>query len=299
MANNAPRTRHAFTRHVLPFAPVALALLMQSGPNGGGSHPATPAPSAAETTTAGEAGSGFTETCANPHFPPNSAPTTIDATSCTLAGSGGPETFQNEAKNNFCAVGPAKAITIPEMVNLQSQVQQNPSIPFGSTHGHPLTAKPGPATDRKPLQALGEGTEVSLQGFVLIARQQGAESVNCGKNIADIPTNHDIHISIVDSASQQDECSGVVAEMIPHHRPASWTAENVMTVATKKLPVRVTGQLMFDSSHTPCQKGGGVPGDPRRVSLWEVHPIYEFDVCPQGDCSTGNGWVTLEAFLKE
>jgi hypothetical protein len=108
-----------------------------------------------------------------------------------------------------------------------------------------------------------------------------------------------IYISIVDSVSQQDECSSVVAEMIPHHRPASWTAQNVEAVAKKKLPVRLTGQLFFDSSHSPCQNGKSLSGDPKRTSLWEVHPIYEFDVCPQGDCSNGSGWVTLEAFLKE
>jgi hypothetical protein len=271
---------------------------MQNAPQGGGGGTTTTTTPSAAVEPAGGA-AGFVETCTSPHFPPGSAPTTIDATSCTIAGSGGAETLQNEAKNNFCAAGPARPITISEMVNLQAQVQQNSSIPFGSTHGHPLTSKPGPATDRKPLQALGEGTEVILQGFVLIARQEGAEGVNCGANIANIPTNHDIHIAIVDSASQQDECSGVVVEMIPHHRPASWTAQNVMTISSKKLPVRVTGQLFFDSSHTPCQKGTSVPGDPKRISLWEVHPIYEFDVCPQGDCSNGNGWVTLEEFVKE
>ena len=296
MPKTAPRTSHTFSRHVAPFAPVALALLMGSVSNKGGSKPVTPPP---VQVTPGV--SGFSQSCANPHFPPNSAPATIDATPCTITGDGGSEAFQNEAKNNFCATDPAKPITIADMVSLQAQVQQNASIPFGNFKDHPLTKKSGPATDRKPLQALGEGTQVTLQGFVLIARQEGAESVNCAKNkeVPDIDSNHDIHISIVDSATQQDECSGVVVEMIPHHRPASWAAQNVMKVAAKKLRVRVTGQLMFDSSHTPCQNGSGIPNDPKRASLWEVHPIYDFDVCPQGDCSNGNGWVTLEDFLKE
>jgi hypothetical protein len=296
MPTTTPRARHTFSRHVAPFAPVALALAMGSVSNQGGSEPVTPPPAAVQEPAGG---SGFSQTCTNPHFPRNSGPTSIDDTSCTIAGKGGAETFQNEAKNNFCATGPVRDVTIADLINMQAQVQQNSSIPFGSTHGHPLTTTPGPATDRKPLQALGEGTEVTLQGFVLVARQEGAESVNCGANIANVPTNHDIHISIVDSASQQDECSGVVAEMVPHHRPVSWTSENVNAIASKKLPVRLTGQLFFDSSHTPCQKGSGVPGDPKRIALWEVHPIYEFDVCPQGDCSNGNGWVTLEEFLKE
>ena len=298
MPKTTPRTRHTFSRHVAPFALVALALIMHSASNRGGSPPPMPPPASGVGEPLG--GAGMPQTCTNPHFPPNSAPTTIDATSCSLAGSGGSETFQNETKNNFCALGPAKAFTIPELVNLQAKVQQNSSIPFGNPRsGHPLSVNPGPATDRKPLRDLGEGTPITLEGFVFKARPEGRESVNCEDAIADIPTNHDIHISIVDSASQQDECSGIVVEMIPHHRPASWTPDNVNIVANKKLRVRVTGQLMFDSSHTPCRDGTSLAGDPKRVSLWEVHPVYEFDVCPQGDCSPGNGWVTLQAFLKE
>jgi hypothetical protein len=284
-----PNTRHTFARHVAPFAPLALALLMQSTSQQGAT------PSTAPTAETQEA--GFSQACSNPHFPPNSAPTSIDETNCTLAGSGGAETWQNEAKNNFCAIGPPKPITISELVNLQAKVQQEGSIPFGNPRNHPLTPKSGPATDRRPLQALGEGTEVVLSGFVLIARQEGGESVNCGKNVPDVPDNHDIHISIVEVPGQE-ECLGVVVEMIPHHRPKSWTPQNVNAVAARKLPVRVTGQLMFDSSHSPCQGGTSISGDPKRSSLWEVHPVYEFDVCSVGDCSSGTGWVSLEKFAN-
>jgi hypothetical protein len=58
-----------------------------------------------------------------------------------------------------------------------------------------------------------------------------------------------------------------------------------------------TGQWMFDSSHTPCVNGSPIKGDPARISLWEVHPIYKFEVCPQGNC-TSVGWVPLEAWTK-
>ena len=294
MPTKTPRTRHSFARHVAPFTPVALALLMQSSgisPSGTGTQPVTPT----EAVMSAPAGGGFVESCSNPLFPGPDR-TTIDETSCTIAGSGGAETFQNEAKNNFCAVGPAKAIAIPDLVNLQAKVEQDVTIPFGNTRSH--SAHPhGPATDRKPLQALGEGTLVTLQGFVLTARQEGKESVNCGKAIADIPSNHDIHISIV-AAPGQDECSGVVAEMIPHQRPDSWTAKNVNTVAGKKFPVRLTGQLFFDSSHSPCKNGVPSSGDPKRIALWEVHPIYDFEVCTEGDCSDGKGWETLDQFVS-
>jgi hypothetical protein len=235
------------------------------------------------------------QTCANPVFP--GPATAIDSSTCTLAGNDGTETNQNEAKNNFCpstATARAQPITIANMVALQKTVQQNKAIPFGNPDTHPLTTNVGPATNRAPLVALGEGKQVVLQGFVKIARQEGGESVNCSTNVPNTDLYHDIHISIV-AALSQAECSGVVAEMIPRHRPAAWTQMQVEAVSTAKLPVRVTGQLMFDSSHTPCQGSSAVKGDPARASLWEIHPIYKFEVCPKGTCAAG-GWVALEAW---
>ena len=233
------------------------------------------------------------QSCPSPLFP--GPATAIDSSTCTLVGNDAAETNQNQAKNNFCPTASAAApITIARMVTLQTTVQKNKAIPFGNSTSHPLTANAGPATDRTPLVALGEGSEVVLQGFVKISRQEGGESVNCEGKVPDTDAFHDIHISIVAKAGAA-ECSGVVAEMIPRHRPAEWTADLVNSVAGKKLPIRVTGQLMFDSSHTPCQSGKAIKDDPARASLWEVHPIYKFEVCPTGKCTAG-GWVALEAW---
>ena len=237
------------------------------------------------------------QTCATPFFP--GPATAIDSSTCTLAGNGGAETNQNDAKNNFCpSTGTAapQSMKISDLVALQTKVQQNKAIPFGNTTTHPLTKKAGPATNRAPLVALGEGKQIVLQGFIEDARQEGAESVNCTKQFPN-PDNdqyHDVHIYLVAQPGQA-ECSSVVAEMIPRHRPAAWTAAQVQAAGTAKLPVRVTGQLMFDSSHTPCQGSTAVTGDPARASLWEIHPIYTFEVCPSGTCSAG-GWVAIEAW---
>ena len=244
------------------------------------------------------ASGGFEQTCTNPDFPVDT-PTAMDKSSCTVAGNGGAETWQNEAKNNFCPIGGSStpALTsISEFVALQSKAQEIPNINFGNTRNHPLTSKAGPVQDRSPLVALGEGGLVQMIGYVKVARQEGKESVNCGANVPNDPAYHDIHISIVLSTADQ-ECSGIVAEMTPHHRPEAWNAANVNAVAKAGLLVRVTGQRMFDSSHTPCQNGSPISGDPSRISLWEVHPIYKFEVCPQGNCNTG-GWVPLEAWTK-
>jgi hypothetical protein len=179
------------------------------------------------------------------------------------------------------------------MVSLQKRVQNDKSIPFGSMNVHPMTSMAGPARDRQALQTLGEGGEVVLTGFVKVARQEGAETVNCGRNVPNEDAYHDIHISVVAKPSYS-ECTSVVVEMSPHHRPKSWTADLLNAVKTAELPVRVTGQLMFDSSHSPCANDKAVAGDPARASLWEVHPVYKFEVCTRGDCSSGIGWMPVE-----
>jgi len=234
--------------------------------------------------------------CPSPRFP-QAAPTGIDS-ACSAAGAqiDGARSLENLAKNNFCAAEPAKPITIADMVALQKRAAIS-GINFGNPARHPLTSKPGPVVNRKPLVTLGEGNEVVLQGYVLLAHQEGPESMNCGRSVPDSPAYHDIHISIVDATTNANECSGVVVEMSPHHRPALWTQQNVKSIGDKHLLVRVTGQLMFDSSHTPCVAGVPTMGDAGRASLWTVTPIYKFEVCPGGGCVSG-GWITLEAWVE-
>src|SRR6266478_3301301 len=85
--------------------------------------------------------------------------------------------------------------------------------------------------------------------------------------------------------------------MIPHHRPLEWTACNVNDVANSGLRVRVSGQQFFDGSHLPCKNGIPDGSNPKRASLWEIHPIYSFEVCPAGDCKNG-GWKPLEELAR-
>lgn len=240
----------------------------------------------------------FKPACANLSYPtpaPSKSPA-IDS-QCGLNGSGiGPEATQNSAKNNFCASGTPQEITIAEMTRLQQQVQENTAINFGNENKG--TRKKGPTTNRGPLQRLGEGKLVTLKAYVLIARQEGGESVNCGKNVPSQAPFHDIHISLVESSDETEECAGVVAEMSPHHRPDAWNHANVDKVARAKLPVRVTGHLYFDSSHFPCENGQPSAGNPKRISLWEIHPVYKFEVCT-GGCDGAGTWLALDEWVKQ
>ena len=128
----------------------------------------------------------------------------------TVSVEGGAEAQQNKAKNNFCVDGSPKAITLDELKKLQTRVDNDASINFGDKNT--ALRRKGPTSHRTPLGQMGEGTLVVLRGFVLEARQEGGESVNCGKTVPDEPRFHDIHISLVDAASVKEECSGIVAE---------------------------------------------------------------------------------------
>jgi hypothetical protein len=211
---------------------------------------------------------------------------------CGIDGAATPDSStakQNERKNNLCATGTPIELSFTNFDQLQqSAIDKN--IPFGNQNL---------PNDRSVLanmltvngQQIGEGTVVALVGFVFDARHANTtffnatgESVNCKSGDLDM---NDIHIDLAESASllnQTDECLTVTAEIIPHYRPASWDRFDVnpkTAVAAQGLPlkgakVRISGQLFFDASHTPCVGGQGET--PRRRSLWEIHPVYSIEV---------------------
>ncbi|HMD34697.1 MAG TPA: hypothetical protein VKH42_07010, partial [Vicinamibacterales bacterium] len=64
----------------------------------------------------------------------------------------------------------------------------------------------------------------------------------------------------------------------------------------KKLKVLVIGSLTYDNEHTLKH----VNGQPKRISLWELHPVLEFYVCPS-HCDVTNktdGWQELTIWAK-
>lgn len=200
---------------------------------------------------------------------------------CSMNGGSSDPAKQAESasKNDFCATtNSPQVFSHQELVDLQTKSANIPkSIP-----------------DRKVVESLGEGEYVSYVAFVKDAHYSdvaAGEAVNC--NIPGNDTN-DIHIVLVQSPGD-DECTSTTAEMSPHFRPASWTPQNIMS-ASNGHPIRVKGHLFYDGSHVPCS--GTSRPNPKRASLWEVHPVYSFEVCTQTtlvDCqSTTAEWTPLE-----
>jgi len=83
------------------------------------------------------------------------------------------------------------------------------------------------------------------------------------------------------------------AEMIPHYRPASWNVTYLQKIGHTTL-VRVSGQLMYDADHKICgEQGFSASDNPSRLSGWEIHPVYNFEVCAQQSGSTCSQWLAL------
>ena len=222
---------------------------------------------------------------------------------CRLEGSATDESqqAQNRAKNNLCSRGSAVDLNFRHFVELQKKAQDN-EIPFGSHSKVPddrgvlknLMAGPGGAR-------LGEGTVVRHVGFVSHPRNSNrskGEAVNCKHGGI---SNNDIHLDLVQSP-KDPACRSITAEIIPHFRPAQWEVDVLNLERFKDRPMRFTGQLFFDASHRPCHNDKDSI-NPKRASIWEIHPVYAIDVCKFKtikSCGSGNDdvWTPLSEMVN-
>jgi hypothetical protein len=207
---------------------------------------------------------------------------------------------QNAMKNNFCApVNKIVPVTLKTFGDLNDASNNEPSI----SKGEPPASRAKLANiislgDTK----LGEGKTVAFVGFVLEATHSNVdknepltkgngESVQC--NLLGCAFN-DIHITLAEEPNETSLCRTIVAEIIPHYRPAAWDLFDSpdYTAFLKMHPVKITGQLFFDGSHVACTSAGQAGFNPvrnapdfKRLALWEIHPIYAIDVCKNTDRS--------------
>jgi len=230
----------------------------------------------------------------------------IDKT-CGLQGkpsSPDPSHLQNQVKNNFCGVpagGAPEAFTPQMLIDLQK-------------NNHIISGQGKEPASRTHLKDLGEGKIVRMKAFLIEAHHAdlgNGESVNCnGPNEED----NDIHIALGPESGTQ-ECDSVSAEISSHFRPASWneighfelfnkgthkfTVNPGVASRLQAHPLRITGQVFFDASHSPCPCG--TTCTPVRASGWEIHPIYNIEVCRAGtscDESDDSQWLAFDAWWK-
>lgn len=235
----------------------------------------------------GQVGREFVPNC---QLPFQSVETAFDQ-ECGINGVGrsSAKIAESEAKNNFCASNAPVRLSSTDFLKLQEATDNLGADLNNRAPLHNLISLNG--------NEIGEGTVAEYLAFVLDAHYSntsGGETVNCKISGRD---NNDIHIVLVQDL-EDDPCTSITAEMSPHYRPSSWTDQSVNSVADH--PIRVRGQLFFDSSHEPCR--GSHRASPARQSVWEIHPTYAFDVCKKAtldECrSAGEAdWVSLTTWM--
>lgn len=214
--------------------------------------------------------------------------------------------LQSQAKNDFCA--DTSHVTVVDFATLRQM----------GTTAQTKGLQKKDLTNRQPLhgffpvggRSIGEGDVVRLKAWILEAHVSdcaAGEEVNCAT--PGFVTN-DIHIPLVDPSAggqKQGECTSVTSEISPHFRPATWS--NIDMKTPVKNVVRITGPLFYDNAHDPCatpQSPKAPTGDPARSTLWEIHPIYQVEVCANVDaaqCDVNSAdktmWIAYDQWIKD
>jgi len=206
---------------------------------------------------------------------------------------------ENEAKNDFCNTNSPLPMLFSTFTKLQSAADD---IAESSLDNRQAALSNLVTVNGKKY---GEGKVVEYVAFIIHAKPSNVkrsktatkfgESVNCYRQSEE---ENDIHI-VLGRTLDDEPCDTVTAEISPHFRPLAWTPDNLNHL--EHHPVRMTGQLFFDSSHKPCKDG---KGSPARASVWEIHPVYAVEVCRKTSiqtCKSGprSNWVPLDEWFGE
>jgi hypothetical protein len=162
---------------------------------------------------------------------------------------------------------------------------------------------------------LNEGEIVQATGYLYYAQQTSAESCNCERAG---PQDSDYHIGLGFDAGRVAEAktkpgskssqfhdlqaNSMIVEITPYYRAQnepSWTLAKLEALYGAQ--VKVVGQLIADNDHYATAQDCGMKGADTtscwRLSIWEIHPVTAFYVCPNANCaSTDTGWTALEAW---
>jgi len=298
MPTSNSQSGQTFRRNVAPFAPLALALLMNAVPN------------SSSTSTGNQSGGDENEIVAArcvAHITDFQACHDNYPTGCSKAA--GYDAYLNYLKNltPSPASGGITFLDQPAFENL------NASTPpaLGQTNNH--------ATFEDQLNELGEGQQRGVIGYLYYYEKTNAESSNCElTGPAPGYGNVDFHIGVgfdpnlanqvnrstPSQPSLQLQQNSVIVEMTPHYRArfqeGVWTLANLKPALGHK--VKVVGQLLVDSEHNTPADNCALDGTPQQIaqtkcwrySVWELHPVTSFAYCQDDSCTQDSGdWIPI------
>ncbi len=207
-----------------------------------------------------------------------------------------PEALLNEQKRAWPSSGNPVLLTLNDFEAPQGQADAlvGQGVPLDQGGRRKLRGL------RHSHRQISEGDLVQITGYI-VGRPfsvSATESANCRLRG---PVNSDFQITIARDPDDS-EFDGIAVKMIPQTRPRGWTLEKLQQIGGKRWQVLVRGQLFYDNEHrVNDDPGDEVPGQARRFSLWEVHPVTDFYVCVDKECRPGElgDWKRLEFALSE
>jgi hypothetical protein len=154
-------------------------------------------------------------------------------------------------------------------------------------------------------QTISEGDRVGVTGFIAkdrTIRCGSAESVNCGHTepAGGDPacTRTDIHLPLVER-EDGTEVQSIVTEPIPQGPNVKlWTPAAFRALQKQGRRVLIRGGLFYDSAHIVNTDENSTISQPKRFTLWEIHPITAVLVCEREDnaCdpTVSDDWTALK-----
>ncbi len=210
---------------------------------------------------------------------------------------------RNLAKRYVAKDTPPVILSIADLKDLQADTDPQASIGVHKVLPRELKQK------HAGTHLVSEGDRISVTGYLHRAEEgSNSESVNCaGKD------GRDIHLNInkTKPVTEYNEWTGIVAEVAPQVLLPGWTSKDhakvlkaLQAVQAADLPVLAIGSLTYDNGHQVNSDKNHPKGtNPKRISLWEVHPVLEFYVCPKGKscdpAASGPGWQALKKWSEE
>lgn len=206
-----------------------------------------------------------------------------------------PDALPNQLKDRSVTDGSTARLTFDDFAALQQEADALVGEKQPLSGAARATLKDLPVSSGK----VSEGDLVEVVGFIIgVPHSNTSESVNCRLHGVD---NNDFHIPLGREANA-DETEGIVVEMIPQNRPDGWDLGKLKDVESQEWPVLVRGQLLYDNKHhVNADPQNLKQGDPKRFSLFEIHPITAFLTCETEPCDPDDAtrWVRLEDFTPQ
>jgi len=165
-----------------------------------------------------------------------------------------------------------KKIADPDLSSIALEGSAQPCV-TPETLNACTTKKPAGCS---PADKLGEGDRVRLVALLSQGKPHAntGESVNCNLKGEE---DNDIHIPVTETKNGS-EFQSIVVEMIPQDRPDNWTSSQVAKLRGKVLLIE--GALFYDNLHfTNADENNPLRGQPKRFSLWEIHPVTSLKIC--------------------